>query len=282
MAKITKIKEVDKIYNVVSFDFSGEELRLFANIGNEPVWQEVFLTGGDLHKRMAMALVNNDEERYNKSVRKMAKGVNFSIMYLCTPQSFVGNVMNGKVLNLQDATKMLNDYKAGIPNAIRWQTNYINKALQKGEASSYFGRPRMLTPLAIKYGKNYALRAASNMIIQSTGADILKIAMIKLFKNGIIGRYNKKTRFLCTIHDEINYSIIYYNYKQLEQTMCKIKSLMDFKLPNWPVPIVVDGSYGGSLGQQLECKLDMDNGLVHPKIDPPEKIHWHEEKEGDE
>ena len=281
MAKITKIKEVDKIYNVVSFDFSGEELRLFANIGNEKVWQDVFINGGDLHKRMAMALVNNDEEKYNKSVRKVAKSVNFSIMYLCTPQSFVGMELNGKEMNLNDATKMLKDYKNGIKDAIRWQDNYIHRALQKGEASSYFGRPRMLTPLAIKYGKSYALRTASNVIIQGTGADILKIAFIKLFKENIIGRYNKKTRFLCTIHDEINYSVIYYNYKQLEQTMCKIKSLMDFTLPNWPVPIIVDGSYGGSLGMQLECKLDMDKGLVHPKIDEPEKIHWYVEEKAE-
>lgn len=275
MAKIQSFKKVNENWVHVSFDFSGEELRISANMSKEPVWIETFLTGGDIHKRTAIAMVG--EENYNKSIRKAAKSVNFSILYGASAQSYVGMEFNGKVLNLAGATKMLKDYKKGLPQLMGWQEKAINNALKRGVATSFFGRPRRLSPYINSNKKSFAARAASNMFIQSTGGDILKIAFLKLWKNGIIANGSHDTRFLNTVHDEINFGVKFYNYKHLEKVMSKIKSLMDFKLEQWPVPIVVDGSFGKSFGLQMEC--DVKDGIVSPKI--KSDVTYHNESESE-
>lgn len=262
MAKIQSFKKVPENWVHVSFDFSGEELRLAANMSHEDVWVNTFLTGGDLHKQTAISMVG--EHNYTKSIRKVAKGMNFAMLYLAQASSFVGMELNGQPMNLAQATKMVKAYKKGLPKLMSWQEKVCDNAVKTGTVRSFFGRPRRVSPSVNANKVSQAKRFSANHIVQSTGGDLLKIAFLKLWKNGIMGAGSHETRFLNTVHDEINFGVKFYNYQRLEKVMTKIKSLMDFKLEQWPVPVVVDGSFGKSFGLQMEC--DVQDGQVHPKL----------------
>ncbi|MGL6066134.1 MAG: DNA polymerase [Cetobacterium sp.] len=250
----------DRVF--VSFDFSGEELRIAANLGKENVWIDAFLNGEDLHKKTAIGMFG--EGKYNKEARKMAKGMNFSMLYGASAHSYIGTVFNGKAMNAIQATNMVDNYKKALPKLMGWQAKLIDNSIKTGTVRSYFGRPRRMGPYIQAGKKSQVKRLASNHIVQSTGSDVLKISMIKLFKNGLIDQNNNDVRFLNTVHDEINFSVRWDGESNLYNTMEKIRTTMEFRLPEWPVPLLVDGSIGNSYGIQLE--VIVKDGKISPKV----------------
>lgn len=241
-----------------SCDYSGQELRLTANLSKEPAWMEAFTSGGDIHKNTACKIWG--EENYDKEKRKMAKGANFAVVYGATAHSFVGT--GG--MNLQEAEQFFNDYKSALPTLFAYQERIQKRYKKEGTVTTYFGRPRRVRFYFTHGQAGFGYRTILNTPIQGCAADILKLTMCKIWKPILNHPEHKRyVRFTNTVHDEINYSI---RKDKLNEMGKLIQDTMDFELPEWPVPIITSASFGWAWGSQIEVEWDKEKGHFVPII----------------
>lgn len=260
----------------VSIDFNAEEIRIPALWSGEPAWVEAFKSGNDVHKATAVAIWG--EENYDKSKRKKAKQANFGILYGMTARNFA----NDFGISLEEGEEFVNQFKSGLPTLFTWVSAVEKRAAKDGTISTMFGRPRRVKHWmeSNEIGLvNFGKRTAINTIIQGTGADILKLVMIKLFeqfyKTENMG-YLKHIRFKNTIHDEINYQIRKESLAPILKTVLKI---MRVRLEGWPFPMEVGLSLGNRWGQSVDFKFDTETlEVLEPKYDP----YFPEEEESKE
>lgn len=247
----------------VSIDYAAEELRIAAILSGEPVWSTVFATGGDVHKSTAEAIWG--KENYTKDLRKIAKGANFGILYGQNEYNFAEH-FNG---NIDKSREFINQFKASLPTLFRWINAHQHQAQQKGYVNTYFGRPVRLKSYfdtgEYKWSA-YAKRLAVNATIQGTGADILKITLMKLWRQIFSNDANRdKVKFCCTIHDEINYQITKADTKTIIPLLIKT---MRLQLPNWTFPIDVGLSIGNKWGMDFDFIFDpVTFQVIGPKGD---------------
>ena len=141
--------------------------------------------------------------------------------------------------------------------------------------TTYFGRP-IRTKSYFDSGDYkkaaYARRLSVNATIQGTGADVLKIAFMKLWKQIFSNEENRdKVKFLLTVHDEINYQIKKEDVRTIVPMIIKI---MRLQLPEWSFPLDVGLSLGNRWGMDFDFVFDTNTfQILHPKGDPynPEK-----------
>lgn len=257
-------------------DFNAEEIRIPALWSGEPAWVEAFKSGNDVHKATAIAIWG--EENYDKSKRKKAKQANFGILYGMTARNFA----NDFGISLEEGEEFVNQFKTGLPTLFNWVAAVEKMAMKQGTVSTMFGRPRRVKHWleSNEIGLvNFGKRTAINTIIQGTGADILKLVMIKLFEQFYKTEnmsYLKHIRFKNTIHDEINYQIRKESLAPILKTVLKI---MRVRLEGWPFPMEVGLSLGNRWGQSVDFKFNTETlEVIEPKYDP----YFPEEEESKE
>lgn len=263
----------DDGYYWVSLDFNAEEIRIPALWSKEPAWVEAFKHNKDVHKSTAIAIWG--EENYDKDKRKKAKGANFGILYGMTAKNFSERFK----MTFEEAQEFVDQFKAGLPTLFTWVAAVEKLGEHQGYVNTMFGRPRRLKSW-FDTGEwswmNFARRTAVNTMIQGTGADILKIVMIRLFKkfyvNPVTGPLTKLIRFKSTIHDEVNYQI-YKDKEHSGETFRRIvKQTMDsmrVRLPDWEFPMEVGLSIGNRWGQSVDFDFDKTTlEILGPKKDP--------------
>lgn len=251
----------------LSLDYSAQELRVTANLANEKLWLDTMLSGGDLHKAMAIQMWG--QENYSKDYRKKAKIANFGLIYLMKPFSMVDKFNEP----LDVCEDIYNRFWASIPNIKDFQTKLIRRARRTGVVYNYLGRPRR-----VKYwfntgiGKDigFGCRTVVNTVVQSMGGDILKISILKLWKE----LYNNPkyrdagVRFVSTIHDEINS----YVPKDMIREVAELKKkCMTRHFPNWRLPIETGVEIGVSFGLTFPFKWTNDERVFVPDMEPAKK-----------
>ncbi len=262
----------DDNYYWVSLDFNAEEIRIPALWSLEPAWVNAFKEGRDVHKATAVAIWG--EENYNKDKRKKAKGANFGILYGMTAHNFAPRFN----ISLEEAQEFVDSFKKGLPRLTAW-ISYMEKIGEKqGYIKTMFGRPRRVKYwFDTKEWKwiNFAKRTIVNSAVQGTGADILKIVMIKLFET-FYGdtpqtKLTELVRFKNTIHDEINYQIYKdkeHNYLVFNEILKRIINIMRVQQPEWPFPMEVGLSIGNRWGQSVDFEFDKETlEVIQPKGD---------------
>lgn len=248
----------------VSIDFSAEELRVPTLLTKEPVWLKVFSEGGDVHKSTAYALWG--KENYTKDLRKLAKGANFGILYGQNEYNFAHH-FDGDIDKARD---FLNTYKTTLSTLFRWVAAHQAQAKKNGMVTTMFGRPIRLRSYfnSDQYSKvSYAKRFCVNATIQGTGADILKIAFLKLWSNIWSNPSNRQVvKFLNTIHDEINYNVSKDKARQVIPILIRC---MRLQLPTWEFPMEVGLSIGNRWGLSFDFNFDTTTfEVTTPKGDP--------------
>ena len=253
----------------VSIDYAAEEIRIATVLSKEPVWTNVFVTGGDVHESTAKAIWG--AENYNRDLRKIAKGANFGILYGQNEYNFADH-FDG---DLDKSREFLEQFKGALPTLFRWVAAHQASAKQLGYVTTYFGRPIRLKSYFDRNEykwSNYAKRLAVNATIQGTGADVLKIAFMKLWQQIFSNEKNRDiVKFCLTVHDEINYQIKKENTKDIIPIIIKC---MKFQLPDWKFPLDVGLSIGNRWGMDFDFVFDpITCKVLHPKGDPynPEK-----------
>ena len=225
-----------KDWVILSADYSQVELRIMANYSREPELIKAFEEGSDIHSRTA-ALVNGiSESEVTSDQRRSAKVVNFGIMYGAGPYRMSQELG----ISMADAKSLIDTYFNTYPGIRNYMDETLMFARDKGYVETMYGRRRRMGDL---YASNRNLvqaeeRAAINMPIQGTAADIIKIAMINIHKRMVREAYHSK--MILQIHDELLFEC---PNTEVEKLAAMVQEEMEGAV-TLSVPLKVDWNYG--------------------------------------
>lgn len=254
-------------YQIVAIDYSGEELRIAANLSKEPVWIKEFNEGsGDIHSITASLMFGGTPEemadKKNKTKRGLAKIANFLIIY----GGSAGTLARSARIPLHEAQQHVDNYFDGLKKLSEWIATERIRARRRGYSLTAFGRRRPLQDLFDSgdgYLKSKAERLAVNAAIQGTGADIIKIAMYKVWRYLKNHDLQDDVRMLFPVHDEIVYEIKkdkLDTYIPILSDLMKLDEYTKKKL-RWPVGLEVDAEYGDDFSVPLNFFEDKEKGI---------------------
>ncbi|PPE04706.1 DNA polymerase I [Entomoplasma ellychniae] len=203
-------KEVRKIFvcdpnkKFLSFDYSQIELRVLAELGDETNLLDIFNTKRDVHDEAARLIFHLEKnEKVDASQRRTAKIFNFGIIYGLSGYG-LSNDLNVSILQ---ANEYIQNYYKAFPKFENFKKELISIAKNEGYSQTISNRRRVINELSSPMAKirEFGKRIAVNMPIQGTAADILKVAMINIYKN--IKLKNLPVAMVAQIHDEIIFEI---------------------------------------------------------------------------
>ena len=184
---------------LVDADYSQIELRILAHVTGDAHMQEAFLSGADIHRSTAAKIYNIRPEDVTPRLRSSAKAINFGIMYGKGAYSLSKDIG----VSVKEAETFLQTYLATFPNIDGYMEKTIADARQCGYVSTLFGRRRALPELN---SNNHNIRAsgermARNTPIQGTAADVIKLAMVRVWRR--LRNEKMESRLILTVHDEL-------------------------------------------------------------------------------
>ena len=184
---------------LVDADYSQIELRILAHVTGDAHMQEAFLSGADIHRSTAAKIYNIRPEDVTPRLRSSAKAINFGIMYGTGAYSLSKDIG----VSVKEAEAFLQTYLATFPNIDGYMEKTIADARQCGYVSTLFGRRRALPELN---SNNHNIRAsgermARNTPIQGTAADVIKLAMVRVWRR--LRNEKMESRLILTVHDEL-------------------------------------------------------------------------------
>ncbi len=186
-------------YVLCDADYSQIELRVLASIANDENMINAFKSGVDIHTVTASQVFGMPVEMVTPVMRSRAKAVNFGIVY------GIGAFSLSKDIGVTraEADKYIKSYLAAYPSIASYMEKVISEAKQNGYVSTYFGRRRYLPELSSSNGalRAFGERVARNAPIQGTAADIIKIAMIRVFER--LKKEIPDSRLILQVHDEL-------------------------------------------------------------------------------
>ena len=223
-------------YALVDADYSQIELRVLASLANDKTMINAFLSGADIHSITASQVMGIPLENVTANDRRKAKAVNFGIVYGIGAFSLSNDIGTSIV----EADRYIKGYLANYSGVAEFMGNAKNSAKEKGYAETYFGRRRYLPELQEKNAirRGFGERVAMNMPIQGTAADIIKIAMIKVFDR--LKNEFPDSKLIMQVHDEL---IIEAPEKEVEKVAVLLKETME-NACKMAVPFTVDVQYG--------------------------------------
>nr|WP_138159724.1 DNA polymerase I [Peptoniphilus catoniae] len=224
---------------LVDADYSQIELRVLASISKDKDMIEAFKNGEDIHRRTASQVFHVDFDEVTPLLRSRAKAVNFGIVYGISDYGLSQNLNIPKKVAGEYIDNYLNHYK-GIKN---FMTEAVELAKEKGYAKTILNRRRYIPELN---AKNYNIRSfgeriAINTPIQGSAADIIKIAMVKIYQE--LKNKKMKSKLILQIHDELVVDAREDEKEEVKKLMIKIME----STVNMDVDLKVDLEVGKSL-----------------------------------
>ena len=260
----------DKDSVIISVDMKAEELRLAANVFNEPTWVKAFNSGQDVHKATAIRIFG--EDNYCKEARKKAKTANFGILYGSSAWGFHNQFPD---MSIEECEDFIDKFKAALPSIEASQRNTVRFGKKNGYVKTYFGRPRR-----VKYYMNspnrkmqgFGKRTCMNTVVQGCAGDALKLMIVRLWNDLFVPYADKGVRWIGTIHDEINYLV---PKSLLDEVIPIIMECQTIKLPDWPVPLLPDLSVGSSFGSLIPFEYDFETKKYTPAVEEVKEADLH-------
>ena len=184
---------------LVDADYSQIELRILAHITGDEHMQQAFLNGEDIHRSTAAKIYGIPQSEVTPRLRSSAKAINFGIMYGKGAYSLAKDIG----VSVKEADAFLKNYLAAFPKVSGYMDKTIADAKACGYVSTLFGRRRALPELA---SSNFNVRSsgermARNTPIQGTAADVIKLAMVRVWKR--LRDEKMESRLILTVHDEL-------------------------------------------------------------------------------
>ncbi len=231
----TKIRQAflaEEGATLISADYSQIELRILAHLSRDKGLIDAFIKGVDIHTRTAAEIFNIPADSVTPDLRRAAKTVNFGIIYGISPFGL------SESLNItpKDAGDLIESYFARYPGVRSFIDNTLKEAKTSGFVSTLLGRKRGIADINSSNAniRQQTERMAINTPIQGTAADLIKIAMIRIFKRLIEEGF--KTKMILQIHDELLFEA---PIKEVDDVIRLIKHEMETAL-ELTVPLVVD------------------------------------------
>ncbi len=220
----------------LSADYSQVELRLMAHLSGDENMQAAFNRSEDIHSATAALINGIDIQKVSREMRSQAKTANFGIIYGIS--SF--GLAQGLNIPRKDAKALIDGYFRSYPRVKTYMDSNIQKARDDGFVSTIMGRRRYLPDIhsqnAIVRGN--AERNAINAPVQGSAADLIKIAMIRIFKR--LREKNLRAKMLIQVHDELNFEVP-------EAELNSVRNIVRYEMEHAfriDVPLLVDIGFG--------------------------------------
>ncbi len=186
-------------YLLVDADYSQIELRVLASMANDETMINAFTSGTDIHAVTASQVFNIPLESVTPLDRRKAKAVNFGIVYGIGAHSLSKDIN----VSYREADRYIKGYLANYSGVARFTEKCKTDAKEKGYAETVFGRRRYLPELNSSSAvmRSFGERVAMNMPIQGTAADIIKLAMIKVYDR--LKKEFPTSHLIMQVHDEL-------------------------------------------------------------------------------
>jgi len=225
-------------HRMVSVDYSQIELRLLAHLSEDPVLIEAFHSGEDIHTRTAMEVFGVEPAAVDDDMRRMAKTVNFGILYGQSPFGLAQRLH----IEVQAARTYIHNYFARYPRVKECLDGIIGHAREHGYVTTLLQRRRYLPDIASpnRNVREAAERTAINMPFQGSAADLIKLAMVQLHER--IGREAWPCHMLLQIHDELLFEI---PDEAVQEVLPRITAVME-GVWDLAVPLTVETGQGSN------------------------------------
>ncbi len=219
-------------------DYSQIELRILANICGDENMQAAFLSGEDIHTATAAQVFDMPIEMVTKEMRSAAKAVNFGIIYGIGAFSLSKDIG----VSVYEANRYIKNYLARYPKVNSFMENIVENAKLDGYVSTYFNRRRPVPELrqSNKMVQAAGKRIAMNTPIQGTAADIIKMAMVKVYDK--LKAEVPQAKLILQVHDELIVEVP----QKLAIKAAKILGEEMQNVVSFKVPLTAEVSMGGS------------------------------------
>lgn len=219
-----------------SADYSQIELRVMAHLSGDKNMIEAFREGYDIHAATAARIYKEKIEDVSRDQRTKAKRANFGIIYGIT----VFGLAERLEISRDEAKQLIDGYFETFPDVHAYMEKAKELAREHGYAETFFHRRRYLPDITSHNAtvRNFAERNAINAPIQGSAADIIKIAMVKIYE-----RFRKegiRSRMILQVHDELNFSVVPEEKEKVERIVLEE---MQNAYP-LQVPLVADSGWG--------------------------------------
>ena len=223
---------------LVDADYSQIELRLLAHISGDGAMQEAFRSGEDFHAVTASHVFGVPLDQVTGAMRRAAKAVNFGIVYGISAFSLSQDLG----VSAAEARAYMDAYFARFPGVKKYMEDVVARSRETGYVETLFHRRRALPEIkASKFAtRSFGERVALNMPIQGTAADIIKLAMVKVFRR--LRGEGLKARLIMQVHDEL---IVECPESEMERVKSLLAEEMEGAFP-LAVPLTAEAHSGGN------------------------------------
>lgn len=223
-------------WRILAADYSQVELRVMAHISKDPNLVEAFLQDADIHTHTAATVFNISQDAVTPDMRRTAKVINFGIMY------GAGSHRISQELNIgyAEAGAIIKAYFSRYTGVQDYIDKTVAECKEKGYVSTIYGRKREIQDINSENRnlQEAAKRAAINMPVQGTAADIIKIAMIRI--HSWMKNENIRSKMILQVHDELVFEV---HPDELDLLENKVREIME-SAAQLDVPLKVDIGIG--------------------------------------
>ncbi|HEX2920430.1 MAG TPA: DNA polymerase I [Bacteroidales bacterium] len=221
---------------MLSVDYSQIELRLMAHLSQDSSMISDFLSGNDIHAATASKIFGVDISEVTREMRSRAKTANFGIIYGISTFGLSERLTIGR----KEAKELIDGYFSSYPGVKLYMDESINAARELGYVKTMFGRRRYLPDIHSRNQvvRGMAERNAINAPIQGSAADIIKLAMVRIFRR--LHSENFKSKMILQVHDELIFEVP-------ENEFEKLKEMVVYEMSNAAVlrvPLAVEWGKG--------------------------------------
>ena len=221
-----------------SADYSQIELRVMAHLSGDENMINVFKEGKDLHAATAATIYKKSIDEVTRDERTKSKRANFGIIYGIT----VFGLAERLDISREESKQLIDGFFHTFPKVKDYMDNAIEEARQKGFVETLFGRRRYLKDINSHNAtvRGFAERNAINAPIQGTAADIIKVAMIQIYRR--FKAENLKSKMILQVHDELNFSVYPDEKEKVERIVIEeMQKAIEMK-----VPLIADCGFGNN------------------------------------
>ena len=232
---------------LISADYNQVEMRILADLADVKELKKAFKNSEDIHSLTASQVFGVDRKKVNDEMRRKAKAINFGIIYGITQYGLAKQIS----VSNQEALDFINNYFKKFPEIKDYMNNTIKFCRKNGFVNNIFGRKIHLRNINDKNFsvRSFQERAAINAPIQSSAADIIRLAMISIDKKKIIDK-KFKAEMLLQIHDELIFECLNddlkYSTKCIKESMSSISSS---DMHKFSIPLEVNINSGYNWGE---------------------------------
>jgi DNA polymerase-1 len=248
-SKIRQAFVAEKGFKFLSIDYSQIELRIVAHLAKDQNMLRVFKNGEDIHTNTAVSIFGVKSNEVTPDMRRDAKTINFGILYGLS--SFGLSSRIGQV-NRAEAKEFIAKYFAAYPKVEEYIEQIKLQVNEEGFVRNELGRIRKFPEIRSSqfFVRAAAERAAVNFPIQSLAADVIKVAMINIFKEiGKLG--NKEIKMLLQVHDELVFEV---EEDKVENWAKKLIPMMENAI-KLSVPVRVEAKVGDNWGEMEKLEF---------------------------